>query len=104
MTKFGGMVKVETNFDAGERRKEVRENTDGTREEVDDAYGSNIQMAELNMLGAALAITEWKAKREVYRNERDEGNDTTIYSVTTGEMNVDRKGGHVTGIHVTVDH
>ena len=55
-------------------------------------YGSNIQTAELNMLGAALAIVEWKAIRGIYRNERDEGIDTTIYSVTTGEINMDRKG------------
>ena len=102
--QIGGMVKVETDFDAGEPRKEVRENTDSAREEVDDVYGSNIQTAELNMLGAALAIAEWKTKRGIYRNERDEGNDTTIYSVTTGKMNVDRKGGYVTGIHNTAGH
>ena len=90
--QIGGMVKVETNFDAGEPRKEVCENPGDTAKDVDNVYDSNIQTAELNMLGAALAIAEWKAKRGIYRSERDEGNDATIYSVTTGEINVHRKG------------
>ncbi len=54
--------------------------------EDDDVYGSNIQTAELNMLGAALAITEWKAIRGVYRNERDRDVDRVIYSATTGKI------------------
>ena len=96
--KIGGMVKVETNFDAGEPRKEVRENPSDAAGDVDDVYASNIQTAELNMLGAARAIAEWKAKRGIYRNERDEGNDETIYSVTTGEINIHRKGKSVRDI------
>ena len=89
--QIGGMVKVETNFDAGEPRKEVRETPGDASGDVDDVYASNIQTAELNMLGAALAIAEWKAKRGIYRNERDEQNDATIYSVTTGEIDIHRK-------------
>ena len=98
--QIGGMVKVETNFEAGACRKTVDENHGDGREEIDDVYGSNIQTAELNMLGAALAIAEWKAKKGIYRNERDEGADTTIYSVTTGEINIGRKGGRVAGIEI----
>ena len=91
--QIGGNVKVETDYQAdwhddqdGEANEEMKD--DG----IEDVYGSNIQTAELNMLGAALAITEWKAKRGVYRNERDEGTDRTIYSSTTGKIQVPRKG------------
>ena len=90
--QIGGMVKIETNFDPGEPRKEISEHPGGARENPDDVYSSNIQTAELNMLGAALAIAEWKAIKGVYRSERDKMNDTTIYSVTTGEINIARKG------------
>lgn len=75
--QIGGMVKVETNFKPGDEMSEIEENSDGEQEPMGDVYSSNIQTAELNMLGAALAIAEWKAIRGIYRNERDEGNDTT---------------------------
>ena len=90
--QIGGMVKVETNFKPGIGIKEIEGDPDGEQEPMGDVYPSNIQTAELNMLGAALAIAEWKTIRGIYRNERDEGNDTTIYSVTTGEINIGRKG------------
>lgn len=90
--QIGGMVKVETNFKSGDEMSEIEGTPDGEQEPMGDVYSSNIQTAELNMLGAALAIAEWKAIRGIYRNERDEGNDTTIYSVTTGEINIGRKG------------
>ena len=90
--QIGGMVKVETNFMPDDGMNEIEGNPDGDQEPMGDVYSSNIQTAELNMLGAALAIAEWKAIRGIYRNERDEGNDTTIYSVTTGEINIGRKG------------
>ena len=90
--QIGGMVKIETNFKPDDGINEIDGITDGEQEPMGDVYSSNIQTAELNMLGAALAITEWKAIRGIYRSERDDGNDTTIYSVTTGEINIDRKG------------
>ena len=90
--QIGGMVKIETNFKPNDGMNETEGNPDGEQEPMGNVYSSNIQTAELNMLGAALAIAEWKAIRGIYRNERDEGNDTTIYSVTTGEINVCRKG------------
>lgn len=91
--QIGGNVKVETDYQAdwhddqedtnpGEANEEMKD------DDIEDVYGSNIQTAELNMLGAALAITEWKAKRGVYRNERDDGTDRTIYSSTTGKIQV----------------
>lgn len=79
--EIGGMVKVETDYQVG-RHREQKEGSPDNRD--DDIYGSNIQTAELNMLGAALAIVEWKARRGVYRNERSEGIDRVIYSVTAG--------------------
>ena len=81
--EIGGMVKIETDYQVG--RYEKQENGSPENGE-NDVYGSNIQTAELNMLGAALAIMEWKARRGVYRNERDEGIDRIIYSATTGEI------------------
>ena len=90
--QIGGMVKVETNFKPGDEKSEIEGNHNREQEPMGDVYSSNIQTAELNMIGAALAIAEWKAIRGVYRSERDEGNDTTIYSVTTGEIDIGRKG------------
>ena len=81
--EIGGMLKVEMDYQVGRSVEQKDEDPD---DREDDVYGSNIQTAELNMLGAALAITEWKAIRGVYRNERDMGIDRAIYSVTTGKI------------------
>ena len=88
--QLGGMVKVETQFQMGERVGESL--SDGQKEEPeDDAYG-NIQTAELNMLSAALAIVEWKAKRNVYRSDRKTGHDTLIYTTSDGLIETTKKG------------
>ena len=65
--------------------KDTHEAPKPARDERDNVCDSNIQTAELNMLGAALAITEWKAVRGIYRSDRDKWKDSTIYSVSTGE-------------------
>ena len=64
-----------------------------SKEEVpeDGVYG-NIQTAELNMLSAALAIVEWKAKRGVYRTDRKAGQDTVIYTTSDGRIETAKKG------------
>ena len=67
------------------------ESRDKGGEQVNQIYG-NVQTAELNMLGAALAITEWKAIRDVYRNERKNGIDSILYSVSTGGILLAKKG------------
>ena len=89
--QIGGMVKVETQY----RPKEVGIEEKGIRdregEQANQVYG-NVQTAELNMLGAALAITEWKAIRNVYRNERKNGIDSILYSVSTGGILLTKKG------------
>ncbi len=81
--EIGGMLKVEIGYRV---ERPVEQEDRSLEDEEDDVYGSNIQTAELNMLGAALAITEWKAIRGVYRNERDGGIDRVIYSATTGKI------------------
>ena len=91
--QLGGNVKIEINY-----RDPYEVDTTGSNDGpavddvVDDPYRSNIQTAELNMLGAALAITEWKAKRQIYRSERCNDTDSLIYSSTTGKILVARKG------------
>lgn len=90
--QIGGMVKIETCLTPGTLTKYEQgvPNQDGVGR--DNVYDSNIQTAELNMLGAALAITEWKAVRGIYRSERDDANDSAMYSVSTGQIIFDRKG------------
>ena len=95
--QIGGNVKVETDYHAGryvdtEDAHVVKPDEEKEDDGIEDVYGSNIQTAELNMLGAALAITEWKAKRGIYRDERDKGIDSIIYSSTTGKIQVAQKG------------
>ena len=88
--QLGGMVKVETQCNMGERDSD---NVTGVWEEDqgDGVYG-NIQTAEVNMLSAALAIVEWKAKRRVYRSDRMAGHDTVIYTTSDGLIETTKKG------------
>ena len=79
--QLGGMVKVETAFQTRHSQR--------TDVAIDDrpiqVYGI-VQTAELNMLGAALAVIEWKAKIGIYRNERQADIDTILVSSTTGRL------------------
>ena len=88
--QLGGMVKVETVFRPRDR-KGVAGDGDAAVGGEDDVYG-NIQTAELNMLSAALAIVEWKARRKVYRCDRRAGDDTLIYTTSDGCIETTRKG------------
>ena len=90
--QLGGMVKIETSFNPSKVMKDTHEAPKPAGDEKDNVYDSNIQTAELNMLGAALAITEWKAVKGIYRSDRDKVKDSAIYSVSTGEINYDQKG------------
>lgn len=89
--QIGGMVKVETQYRPKDVGKEGNGIQDGEEEQPNQIYG-NVQTAELNMLGAALAITEWKAKRGVYRDERPNGTDSILYTVSTGRILLGKKG------------
>ena len=89
--QIGGMVKVETQYKSKERGETNHANEDKREEGVENIYG-NIQTSELNMLVAALAITEWKVRKGIYRNERKVGIDSVIYSVSTGRILLAQKG------------
>ena len=85
--QLGGNVKVETAY----RPKRPRPTELPPEEGPDQAYGI-VQTAELNMLGAALAVLEWKARVGIYRNDRSQGMDTVLVSASTGRLLQDRKG------------
>ena len=80
-------MKVETAF----RPRHPRPSEPPPEEGPDQAYGI-VQTAELNMLGAALAVLEWKAKVGIYRNDRPLDMDTILVSASTGQLLQDRKG------------
>ncbi|MDE0696311.1 MAG: ThiF family adenylyltransferase [Boseongicola sp.] len=85
--QLGGNVKVETAF----RPKHPRPSEPPSEDGPDRAYGI-VQTAELNMLGAALAVLEWKAKVGIYRNDRPHETDTVLFSASTGNLLQGRKG------------
>ena len=85
--QLGGNVKVETAF----RPRHPRPSELPPDERPGQAYGI-VQTAELNMLGAALAVLEWKAKVGIYRNDRPHDMDTVLVSASTGRLLQDRKG------------
>ena len=86
--QLGGNVKVETAF----RPRHSRPSEPPPKQRPRQAYGI-VQTAELNMLGAALAVLEWKAKVGIYRNDRAQDIDTILVSASTGRLLQGRKGG-----------
>ena len=84
--QLGGNVKVETAF----RPRHPRPSELPPEEGPDQAYGI-VQTAELNMLGAALAVLEWKATVGIYRNDRPHDMDTILVSASTGRLLQDGK-------------
>lgn len=85
--QLGGNVKVETAF----RPRHRCTSELPPEEKPDQAYGI-VQTAELNMLGAALAVLEWKAKLGIYRNDRAHDMDTVLVSASTGRLLQGQKG------------
>ena len=85
--QLGGNVKVETAF----RPRHPRPSELPPEEGPEQAYGI-VQTAELNMLGAALAVLEWKATVGIYRNDRPYDMDAVLVSASTGRLLQDRKG------------
>lgn len=53
-------------------------------DEEDDLYASNIQIAEFNMLNAALAVIKWKKLLGFYYNQSDEAN--SVYTLTFNSL------------------
>jgi len=84
--QLGGMIKVETAFVSSSRREE-----DAHPSHAEPQVYGKVQTAELNMLGAALAIVEWKAKVGIYRSERSRF-DSTLFSATTGRILHQQRG------------
>ena len=84
--QLGGMVKVETSIIPLPRPTHDSQFDHAQPQ----AYG-NVQTAELNMLGAALAIVEWKAKAGIYRSERSQY-DSVLFSATTGRILHQQRG------------
>lgn len=85
--QLGGNVKIETAF----RSKHSHSNIVAPTEKQGQAYG-NVQTSELNMLGAALAVVEWKANVGIYRNDRPQEIDTILASVSTGKILQNQNG------------
>jgi hypothetical protein len=50
----------------------------------DDAYKTNIQIAELNALNAALAVIKWKKRCGFYQDIENEYN--MVYSVNVNQL------------------
>ena len=54
---------------------------------TDDEYSSNIQIADMNALGAAFAVIKWKKMRNFYQDLRYEYN--TVYGISTNTVTND---------------
>ncbi|PNS09831.1 ThiF family adenylyltransferase [Solilutibacter silvestris] len=66
---LGGILRVTTSTPGAREHLRQRVSFDGGG---DDVYVSNIQVAELNMLNAALAVIKWKKIRGFYRDLEQE--------------------------------
>ena len=85
--QLGGNVKVETAF----RSRYPRPPQAAPDDRQNQAYGM-VQTVELNMLGAALAVVEWKARVGIYRDDRAKDIDTVLVSASTGRLLQTRNG------------
>ncbi len=56
----------------------------GTEDTDDNDYTTNIQIADLNMLNAALAVIKWKKLATFYQDRNEEHN--TTYSIITSQL------------------
>ncbi len=83
--QLGGMVKIEREYQVPNIQKKVGSESNEQRL-VNDIYRSNIQTAELNMLGASLALIEWKIKKGIYRNDREKSDNIVNYTISFGKI------------------
>jgi len=74
---LGGVVRVTTSTPA--KRGHLRKQVSMARPALDDAYRTNIQIAELNALNACLAVLRWKKLLRFYRDL--EGEHSTTYTI-----------------------
>ncbi len=80
-----GMVKIEKEYQVNNSRNSTNI-VQNNQQPIIDIYRSNIQTAELNMLGAALAIIEWKIKKGIYRSDRDSDHNLLNYATPSGTI------------------
>jgi hypothetical protein len=76
--KLWGIVR--TTLSTVENRATVRQHVSMADAE-DDVYATNIQIAELNMLNAAMAVIRWKRHCGIYQDDNREFHST--YSTNT---------------------
>jgi len=81
--QLSGIVRVTTSTPAN-RDKAAPHISYGSDVDVANEYATNIQIAELNALNAALAVIQWKKLMGVYRDMRNEYYGG--YSIATGEI------------------
>lgn len=83
---LGGILRVSTS--TPEDRATLRSRVSFTGGGADDVYATNIQVADLNMLNAALAVIKWKKRVGFYRDLEEEVQST----YTTDGNQLDNKG------------
>lgn len=74
---LGGVVRVTTSTPA--KRGHLRKRVSMAPPAADDAYGANIQIAELNALNACMAVIRWKKLLGFYRDL--EGEHSATYTI-----------------------
>jgi hypothetical protein len=79
---LGGLVRVTASTPA--TRDAANAHIPFSDGEAADAYATNIQTAELNMLNAALAVLQWKRMAGIYRYSRNTV--STTYVIASGEV------------------
>lgn len=83
---LGGILRVSTS--TPDDRATLRSRVSFTAGGADDVYATNIQVSDLNMLNAALAVIKWKKLVGFYRDLEDEVQST----YTTDGNQLDNKG------------
>lgn len=82
-TGLQGVVRLVTS--TSEKRDHIeRRMSFGADDEAENEYATNIQIAELNALNAAMAVIRWKRLIGFYRDAGKEF--STIYQIATGEL------------------
>ncbi len=94
---LSGLVRVTTSTPS--KRDHVRRRV-SLVDDVDDAYSTNIQIADLNCLNAALAVVKWKKLFGFYHDVPQEHN--SFYNVRTGGLINGDQLGEQNGNHASV--
>jgi hypothetical protein len=71
-SSLGGILRVTTSTPAKRDHIEAKKRIPFADNADKDEYGQNIQIADLNALNAALAVTRWKRLRGFYLDQEQE--------------------------------